>query len=113
MERGSRSDISYAVHQCARFCSDPKKEHGQAIRWLGRYLRHTRDKGTVLKPNLNKGLEVYVDADFAGNFDKTDTQNREEILINQISSQNQLADYLTKPVNSDILTFLKKKVMGW
>ena len=56
LERGSRSDISYAVHQCARFCSDPKKEHGQAIRWLGRYLRQTRDKGTILKPNLNKGL---------------------------------------------------------
>ena len=74
LERGSRSDISYAVHQCARFCSDPKKEHGQAVRWLGRYLRHTRNKGTILKPNLNKGLEVYVDADFAGNFDKTDTQ---------------------------------------
>jgi hypothetical protein len=39
--------------------------------------------------------------------------SRGEILINQIRSQNQLADYLTKPVNSDILTFLRKKVMGW
>ena len=24
LERGRRSDISYAVHQCARFCSDPR-----------------------------------------------------------------------------------------
>ena len=39
--------------------------------------------------------------------------SRGEILINQIRSQNQLADYLTKQVNSDILTFLRKKVMGW
>ena len=77
LERGSRSDISYAVHQCARFCSDPKKEHGQAIKWLGRYLLETRDKGTILKPKMDKELEVYVDADFAGNFDPKDTLSRD------------------------------------
>ena len=77
LERGSRNDISYAVYQCARFCSDPKKEHGEAIRWLGRYLRQTKDKGTILRPNNIDELEVYVDADFAGNFDKADTQNRD------------------------------------
>ena len=224
LERGSRSDISYAVHQCARFTSDPKKEHGNAVRWLGRYLRQTKDKGTILKPDPSKDLEVYVDADFAGNYDKNDTQNRDtarsrhgyiimykgcpmtwksqlqteislssteseytglsyalrevipimqllnemqehnfpignttptvqckvfednsgavemakthkyrprtkhlnvklhhfrdyvtrkEIIINQIESKIQLADYLTKPVNKDILQTLRKKVMGW
>ena len=77
LERGSRSDISYAVHQCARFCSDPKKEHGQAIKWLGRYLLETRDKGTILKPKMDTELEVYVDADFAGNFDPKDTMSRD------------------------------------
>ena len=77
LERGSRSDISYAVHQCARFCSDPRKEHGEAIKWLGRYLLSTRDKGTILTPNMNKDLEVYVDADFAGNYDSKDTHSRD------------------------------------
>ena len=38
LERGSRSDISYATHQCARFCSDPKHPHVEAVRWLVRYL---------------------------------------------------------------------------
>jgi len=66
----TRNDISYAVHQCARFSVCPKKEHGQAIRWLARYLKGTRDKGTTFTPDGNKGLEVFVDADFAGNWDK-------------------------------------------
>ena len=32
LEKGSRPDISYAAHQCARFSANPKKEHGDAIR---------------------------------------------------------------------------------
>ena len=224
LERGSRSDIAYITHQCARFTENPKKEHGQAIRWLGRYLKETRDKGTILRPNRHKNLEVYVDADFAGNFDREDTQDRDtarsrhgyilmlhgcpltwksqlqteitlssteseytglsyalreaipimqtltemkkrgfpignktpivkcevfednsgaleiatthkfrprtkhlnvklhhfrdyvtrgEIQITKIGTANQLADYLTKPVNEDILTRLRRQVMGW
>ena len=31
LEKATRSDISFAVHQCARFVSDPKKEHGEAV----------------------------------------------------------------------------------
>jgi hypothetical protein len=65
----TRSDISYTVHQCARFSQSPKKEHGKAIRWLGRYLKGTRDKGTIYTPDFSRGLEVFVDADFAGNWD--------------------------------------------
>jgi hypothetical protein len=70
LEKSTRPDISYAVHQCARFTTNPRKEHGDAIRWLGRYLKGTRDKGIILKPNKSS-FEVYVDADFAGNWDKT------------------------------------------
>ena len=72
LERGTRSDISYITHQCARFSVDPRKEHGDAIRWLGRYLKGTKSKGTIFRPDPKRGLEVYVDADFAGNFDKDD-----------------------------------------
>ena len=43
-KRGSQSNILYIVHQCTRFSTCPKKEHGEAIRWLGRYLLYTRDK---------------------------------------------------------------------
>ena len=69
LERGSRPDISYAVHQCARFVESPKVEHAQAVRWIGRYLLGTRDKGMIFKPN-NESFQVYADADFAGGWDK-------------------------------------------
>jgi hypothetical protein len=71
LDAGSRSDIAYAVHQCARFCSCPKVEHGKAVRWIGRYLAGTRDEGTIFQPDTDAGLEVFVDADFAGNWDKS------------------------------------------
>ena len=70
LEKGSRSDIAYATHQCARFVDNPKVEHGKAVRWLVKYLLGTRDKGMTFKPDLTKGLEVFVDADFAGNWSK-------------------------------------------
>jgi Reverse transcriptase (RNA-dependent DNA polymerase) len=66
---GSRSEIAYAVHQCARFAHDPKMEHSKAVKWIGRYLKGTRDAGTILRPDKSKSLEVFVDADFAGNWD--------------------------------------------
>ena len=69
LEKSSRPDIAYATHQCAIFSSNPKREHGQAVKWLGRYLKGTSDKGVILKPDTNKELEVFVDADYAGNWD--------------------------------------------
>ena len=68
--KATRSNLAYIVHQCARFTSDPKVEHGEAIRWTGRYLRGTRDKGTIFRPDPTRGLELYVDADFVGNWDR-------------------------------------------
>jgi hypothetical protein len=75
LEKGSRPDIAYIVHQCARFTANPKVEHGKAIRWLGRYLKGTRDKGMILRPNGDLGLEVYVDADFVGNYKEEDSSH--------------------------------------
>ena len=36
---------------------------------IARYLLSTRDKGIICKPDYNKGLEIFVDADFAGGYD--------------------------------------------
>lgn len=68
LEKSTRPDIAYAVHQCARFSHDPKKEHGQAVRWIGRYLAGTKHQGIIYKPN-DTSFECYVDADFMGNWD--------------------------------------------
>ena len=75
LEKGSRPDIAYIVHQCARFSVLPKIEHAKAIRWLAKYLKHTKSDGMILQPDLSRGLEMYVDADFAGNWDPDETQD--------------------------------------
>ena len=51
---------------------NPKESHAKAIRWLGRYLKSTKDKGLIMKPDNSKELEVFVDADFSRNWDKKD-----------------------------------------
>ena len=66
----SRPDLSYAVHQCARFCNDPKLSHEVAVKRICRYLRATRDKGLFFRPNVREGFKCYVDADWAGNWNK-------------------------------------------
>jgi hypothetical protein len=215
------SKVQGAIY-LTRFTSNPKEQHGQAIKWLGQYLKATKNKGLQIRP-IKRGrmLEVYVDADFAGNFDKKESHLRDtarsrhgyiimydlvpitwksqqqteialssteseytglsyalreaipimqlqktmgfpilganakmhckvfkdnsgaleivkihkyrprtkhlnvklhhfhdyvtqgEITINLIDTKDQLADYLTKPVNVHILRKLRKEVMGW
>ena len=72
LEKSTRPDIAYAVHQCARFSADPRESHGKAVKHIGRYLRGTIDKGLMLTPDTSKGFDVYSDSDFAGNFHKDD-----------------------------------------
>ena len=71
LEKSTRPDISYAVHQCARFCEHPKQSHGEAVHRLCRYLKATRDKGIICNPDNDKSYECWVDADFAGGFDRS------------------------------------------
>jgi hypothetical protein len=62
----TRPDCQFAVHQAARFSHCPKKSHAQAVKRIIRYLIKTKDKGIEFVPNLEEGLNCYVDADFAG-----------------------------------------------
>ena len=66
----TRPDIMYATHQVAKYSSDPRHSHGEAILYLVRYLKKTRDLGIRFKPNPGKGFECYCDADFSGNWNK-------------------------------------------
>ena len=70
----SRPDISYSVHQCARFSHSPKHSHEIAVKHIVRYLKGTRDKGLIMKPNMINNLQfnLYADADFAGLFASED-----------------------------------------
>jgi hypothetical protein len=65
-------DIAMAVHQCTWFSVFPMHLHEQAVMRIGQYLLSTRKKGLTYKPDSSKGLEVYVNADFAGRWDPAD-----------------------------------------
>ena len=76
----SRPDISMAVHQTARFCNNPMLSHERAILRLGKYLKGTSDRGLILNPDKSKGLECFVDADFAGGWNKGDCNNADSVM---------------------------------
>ena len=59
-------DIAFSVHQCARFCTNPRASHGTAVKQIGRYLKSTKDKGLILCPDGTHSLHAMCDADFAG-----------------------------------------------
>jgi hypothetical protein len=75
LEKSTRPEIAYAVHQCARFSSNPKKSHANAIKYLCRYLMGTKDKGLILRADPSKSFEVHVDCDFAGNWIRDDAMS--------------------------------------
>ena len=67
LDKCTRPDTSFGAHQCARFSAAPKVEHGKAVKWLGRYLLGTRDKGMIYEPK-EQSFDCYVDANFSGNW---------------------------------------------
>jgi histone deacetylase 1/2 len=64
LEKSTRPDLAYAVHNAARFSSDPKTSHSQAVKRIGRYLLGTKDKGIIMTPDPSRSIEVFADADF-------------------------------------------------
>ena len=64
----SRPDIHFAVTQCARYSHAPKRSHEKALERIGQYLKGTREKGLIFKPEATAslGIDMFVDADFAG-----------------------------------------------
>ena len=68
-------EISFAVHQCARFCHDPKLIQEQAVKRIIRYLLSTKwvnrktdknNQGIIYSPDKTRNIDTYVDASFAG-----------------------------------------------
>ena len=71
----SRPDISFAVHQCARFTHDPKQSHEQALLRICRYLKGTRSQGLILRPSDSIAVDCFVDADFLGLYGAEDVDD--------------------------------------
>ena len=66
----TRPDIVYVVHQVAKYSSDPRKEHGEAIIYMVKYLKAMRHVGIRFRPDPTKGFQCSCDADYAGNWNK-------------------------------------------
>ena len=58
------------MHQCARFWSNPRKSHAEAVKQIGRYLIGTKDKGIILRPDSAQSFLVWADADFVGSWNQ-------------------------------------------
>ena len=73
-------EIQMAVHQTARFSMNPMRSHKLAIIRLGRYLINNPDCGVIYTIDKSRGLEVYVDADFADGWNMTVATNTDNAL---------------------------------
>ncbi len=58
-------DIAMATHQCARFSISPMRLHEIAVMKIGQYLLSAKERGMIYRPDLARGLEVFVDTHFA------------------------------------------------
>jgi len=74
-----RPDIAIATHQCARFSVESMRSHEQAVMRIGRYFLSTKEKGMIYHPDSDRGIEVFVDADFAGGWNPEDALNADNV----------------------------------
>ena len=81
----TRTELTFAVSQCARFTFQPRRSHELSLKRVGRYLIDTRDKGMIIRPSDDVRINCYVDADFAGLWNRDDCQDElcaHSIVIN-------------------------------
>ena len=51
-------------------------EHKKAVQWLTRYLKGTMEHGIIMKPDKGIDLQLFVDADFTGNWNNAEAGDR-------------------------------------
>jgi hypothetical protein len=61
-----RPNIQFLVCLCARFQASPRTSHGQVVKRIFRYLRHTPDFSLWYSASSYLALHGFSDADFAG-----------------------------------------------
>jgi hypothetical protein len=67
-----RPEISLAISKVSRYMSNPQKVHWEAVKWILRYLKGTKDVGLLFDGSLDnaKSLLGYVDADYSQDLSK-------------------------------------------
>ena len=64
-----------------RFSVNPMRSHKLAIMRINCYLCNNCERGVIYKVDKSKGIEVYVDADFAGGWSSAYSENADNILL--------------------------------
>ena len=67
---GTRQETCMATHQVSKYSSNPNTLYFNTVKLIVKHLLGTKDKGLILKPGPSKEIEFYLEADFAGSFDK-------------------------------------------
>jgi hypothetical protein len=86
LEKSTRPDIAYAVHQCARFTASPKESHASTVKRIARYLLGTRNLDLTYCP-LDHSIHCWADADFVGSWEKS-------IAMEDINTARSMSGYL-------------------
>ena len=63
----TRLDLAFAVSNCAKYMSNPNKEHFNTLNRIWQYLRTTKEK-ELLYNKSNPKLIGYVDSNWGGNY---------------------------------------------
>ncbi len=75
VQNTSRPEILMVTHQRAQFSNQPMISHEKLIMCIGHYLLDMQKHEIIYKPDKTKGLECYVNADFAGGWLQADSDN--------------------------------------
>jgi hypothetical protein len=70
----TRSDIEHVVGVVSRYMSNSGKQHWKAVKWILIYLKGTSDISLCFT-RKNLKIQVYVDADLAGNIGSKKSDN--------------------------------------
>ena len=86
-----------SVHQCAKNFNRPHLLHERTIRDIANYLASTSTYvylpygnlrlstyGVVYKPNKEKGIKCYIDADFTGGWGQAAADNAENFMLHTV-----------------------------
>ena len=71
----SHPEISFAVHQCARFIHGTKHIHEKAVLYICNYLKGCKNEGLIIKLTKELRVDCYAHANFTGLFAAEDPQD--------------------------------------
>ena len=77
VSNNTHPECTYTINACAQHWIAPQKSHAEAVKRIGQYLKGCIDDGLIIKHDkkIPLTLDCHCDADFAGNYNKIDSQD--------------------------------------